>query len=79
MLCAEIYAVQKLCTGTVSDHSGEFFELNIEIFPAHVIPFMLISLDYASWLFSGYVQSVPEVIFLPLHRLPLQIYSTNEG
>jgi hypothetical protein len=42
----KVYAVQKFCMGTVSDHCGEFFELNTEISPTHV----LISLDCIAWL-----------------------------
>jgi hypothetical protein len=44
----KVYAVQKFCTGTISDHFGEFIGLNVEIVPAHVVPFRLISLDYAA-------------------------------
>jgi hypothetical protein len=54
------------------------------IFPTHVMPPMLISLDYTSWLpevllcLLANAQPVPGVIFLPPHCLPLQNYGTSK-
>jgi hypothetical protein len=76
---------KNLCTGTVSDHCEVIFKPNVLIFSTHVIPFVLISLDYGACLsevlpcFLANAQPVPQVVFLPSLCLPLRTYGTNKN
>jgi hypothetical protein len=78
----KVYAGQTFCKGTVSNHSEEYVESNVEQFLTHELPSLLISPGCAAWLpkllppFLGNTQLACEVIFLFSQCLPVQTRST---